>query len=87
MIANLYYYVILPVRAKLRFCTITRFGIVKQLPIYYILVLFGRPPSYAVPLTYAVFRGFFFHPKNRVIEGEYCISKHGLIVCLFNGAG
>ncbi len=52
--------------------------LIANIPIYHIEVLFGQPPSYAVLQTYAVFRGFFFHPKNSVIEGEYCNTKRSL---------
>ena len=36
------------------------------------LKMLPPPPFYAVPPNYAVFRRFFFHPKNRVKWGDYC---------------
>ena len=41
------------------------------------------PLCYAVPPSYAVFYVFFFHPKNRVLGGDYCTTSPALLVTEF----
>ena len=43
-----------------------------RLPIDHTQVWFKHPLCYAVPPCYAFFYVFFFHPKNRVLGGDYC---------------
>ncbi len=47
---------------------------VAEMTCYTYLGHIRNPRIYAVPPNYAVFSRFYFHPKNRVKWGEYCIS-------------
>ena len=50
---------------------------VAEMTCYTYLGHIRNPRIYAVPPpNYAVFTRFYFHPKNRVKWGEYCINLH-----------
>ena len=46
---------------------------VTEMTCYTYLGHIRNPRIYAVPPNYAVFTRLYFHPKNRVKWGEYCI--------------
>jgi hypothetical protein len=45
--------------------------------------IYCDPLYFAVPLQYAIFSRKIFHPKNRVLEREYCISRFIAANCNF----